>query len=705
MSTMSLAFAPLLPAWLVVLVAVSALLAAGFALWRGMAGWALRGLALAALALALAGPEVMRAERQPLDDIVLVLDDRSESQALGGRTAQTDAALAQLEARLAAMPGIALRRVTLGDDPEGSLLAGALNRALAALPEGRLAGVLLVGDGQIHDAAALPETLPAPVHLLLTGEEGDWDRRLVIEEAPGYGLIGQPVEVILRVEDRGAVPPEVAGRALLHVAIDGGAEGSVTIPTGTSFRLPVTPRHGGANVVSLQLAPPEGGAPQLTARNDAAALTVMGLRDRLQVLLVSGEPHAGLRSWRNLLKSDASVDLIHFTILRPPDKFDGAAADEMSLIAFPVDELFTRRIEDFDLIIFDRYRVRGILPPVYFDNIRRYVERGGAVLVGTGPEGTGVEGLAYTPLGRILPAQPTGGLIEAPFRPELSASGRRHPVTADLPGAGAEGAAPEWGPWLRLVEAQARPGAQVVLEGEGRPLLVLDHVGEGRVAQLLSDQVWLWGHGFEGGGPQRELLRRIAHWAMAEPELEEETLSAAVLPGEAGPVLRITRRSLADGVGSLRLTAPDGQARAVALAEDRPGHWTADVAVTADGLYRLEQDGLSRLVAVGPAAPREFEETVASAALLRPLVEASGGAVIRVADGLPDLRLVRSGPAHGRGVAAPWLGLRPRGAEAVTGQRAQPLLPPAGWLGLLAGLMLAAWAWEGRGRPLRGRPR
>lgn len=695
---MSIGFAPLVPIPLIWAMVVIAVIVAGFALWRGLAGWALRGLALAVLAFGLAGPEWLRADRRALDDIVIILDDRSASQELGERKAQTDAALTHLEGRINAMPGMALRRVTLGDDPDGTRLAHALNRAIAAEPEARLAGIVLLSDGQIHDGDALPDTVPAPLHLLLSGEPDDWDRRLVIEEAPGYGLIGEAVEIILRVEDQGVVPPEVAGQAGLQVNIDGGAEGHVTIPTGVSFRLPVTPRHGGANVVSLRLDPPGGQPPQLTPRNDAAALTIMGVRDRLQVLLVSGEPHAGLRSWRNLLKSDASVDLIHFTILRPPEKFDGVPADELSLIAFPVDELFTRRIDDFDLIIFDRYRVRGILPPVYFDNIRRYVEQGGAVLVSSGPEAVGIEGLSMTPLGAILPARPTGGLIEEAFRPELSALGKRHPVTASLPGAGSDGAEPRWGPWLRLIEAEVRPGGQVVLEGLGKPLLILDRVGEGRVAQLMSDQVWLWGHDLAGGGPQRELLRRIAHWAMGEPELEEEALEIAIVAGDAGTMLHINRHTLADGVGPARITAPDGTAVEVTLTPDRPGLFTGQAPAPEDGLYRVEQDGLSRLVAVGPAAPREFEETVASPDLLAPLVEASGGGILHLADGLPELRRIRGGAAHGRGVAGPWLGLVERGAETVTGMRAQPLLPAAGWLIVLAALMLGAWLIEGRGR-------
>ena len=132
-------------------------------------------------------------------------------------------------------------------------------------------------------------------------------------------------------------------------------------------------------------------------------VTIDGVRDKLRVLLVSGEPHAGERTWRNLLKSDANVDLVHFTILRPPEKLDGTPINELSLIAFPVRELFQQRINDFQLIIFDRYARQGIVPPIYLDNIAKYVRNGGAVLVAAGPDYAGPTSIWHTPLDAVLP--------------------------------------------------------------------------------------------------------------------------------------------------------------------------------------------------------------------------------------------------------------------------------------------------------------
>ncbi|KGJ10100.1 membrane protein, partial [Paracoccus versutus] len=473
-----LAFDPLLPWPLVGGLAALALLVALWSLWRGLRGWAWRGIAGLAAAAALAGPALESGIRHKLSDIVILLDDRSASQSLPGRAEQTDAAVEELTRQLSALPDTEIRRVTVGDDPDGTQAGTALTRALAAEPQARLAGVIAVTDGLAHDAPMVPASAPAPVHVLLTGQAQDWDRRLVIEEAPAYGLIGKPVTIRLRVEDQGAVPVEVAQTpARLRILLDGEEMRSLDLPPGVTLDLPVVPAHAGQNVVSIAFDPPEAAVPELTDRNNAAAVQIQGVRDRLRVLLVSGAPHAGERTWRNLLKSDANVDLIHFTILRPPDKMDAVPVEEMSLIAFPTQELFMERIRDFDLIIFDRYRVRGILLPQYYDNIRRYVEEGGAILVSAGPEMSSVESLNLSPLGAILPARPTGRVYDEPFLPRLTDEGERHPVTAGLQGAPVEGSQSHWGRWLRMSQVIPDPRTQVVLSGaRDEPLLLLSRV-------------------------------------------------------------------------------------------------------------------------------------------------------------------------------------------------------------------------------------
>lgn len=676
-------FAPLVP-WVVVwvLAALAAVLV-GVALWRGLSGWWLRGLTACALLAALANPSLQEEDRAPLTDIVLLVVDESASQGLADRAAQTAEAVAAIEAGVAALENTELRVVRFADGAEdaGSLAMTALTEALSEEPRARVAGAILVTDGQVHDMGLAP-ALPAPLHVLLTGREGDWDRRLVVKNAPAFAILDEEVLLTLRIEDQGAAPGET--EADLTITVDGGEPQTFRVPVGQDLDLPVVLPHGGMNVLQFETPAVEG---ELTDRNNAAVVQMNGVRDRLRVLLVSGEPHAGERVWRNLLKSDASVDLVHFTILRPPEKQDGIPVTELSLIAFPTRELFVEKIEEFDLIVFDRYRMRGILPMSYLENVATYVKNGGTVLVAAGPEFGAVDSLWRSPLAEVLPVEPTSRVIETPFRPKLTEMGHRHPVTEGLEALAPEGG---WGRWFRQMDVVPRAG-QVVMEGaEGRPLLVLDRVGEGRVAVLASDHAWLWGRGYEGGGPQLEMLRRLAHWMLKEPELEEEALTATA----KGQVLTITRRSMAEEPpGDVTVTGPDGAQVVLPMPEAGPGRYQVEWEAPMMGLYRLEQGALTRVVAVGPSAPREFEATIATGEVLEPAVAPTNGGILRLEEGVPDLRMVREGrPAAGRG----WIGIMPRGAYVTEDVSVAPVLPAWAWLLLAAALAVAAWLVEGR---------
>ena len=673
-------FDPLIPLPLLIGLAVLAALGLLLALWRGLSGWALRGLAAAVVLAALAGPSYQTEDRAPLSDIVLLLEDESASQRLSDRAAQTDAAAEALSARIAARPNTELRRITVPDGAEdaGTRLMTTLADALAEEPRARIAGILALSDGRVHDAD-LPLDLPAPLHLLQTGRAEDWDRRLTVRNAPAFAIIGEPVTLTLRIDDLGAAP-EGGGLTQLDISVDGEEPQSFNVPIGQDLELPVALPHGGRNVIRFSLPEAEG---ELTDRNNAALIQMNGVRDRLSVLLVSGEPHPGGRTWRNLLKSDSAVDLVHFTILRPPDKQDGVPVNELSLIAFPTRELFMEKIDDFDLIIFDRYQRRGILPALYLDNVAQYVRKGGAVLVAAGPDFASADSLYRSPLGTVLPATPTARVLEEAFPPVVTDIGQRHPVTADLPGKG------DWGRWLRQIDVTTDSGDVVMTGADDRPLLVLDRVDEGRVALLASDHAWLWNRGYEGGGPQLELLRRLAHWMMKEPELEEEALMASA----QGRTMRITRRTLDETVPPVTITAPDGSTTELPLAPAGPGRFEAEYTGEEIGLYRLENGDEVTVIGLGPAAPREFVETIASDAALRPAIDSLRGGVARMEDGLPRLRDVRLGrPAAGRG----WLGLTPRGAYETRDVRQTPLLP--GWLVLLlsALFIIASWLREGR---------
>ncbi len=677
---------PMLPLWIVAAVAGVALLACLLAAVRGLPGWWLRALAVGALAVALLNPSLQTETREPLTDVLLVAVDDSASQRLSDRGAQTEAALADLLAE-AEGAGLDTRVVRVGDGAgdAGTLVTGAVSELMADVPRDRIAGAVVISDGRVHDADLAPD-LPAPLHLLRTGRAGDWDRRLIVSNAPSFAILDEEFVITLRIEDQGDVPEGLGAQAEIVLAIDGGAPRAYVMPVGQDIELPVILPHGGLNVIEFSVPEAEG---ELTARNNAAVIQINGVRDRLRVLLVSGEPHVGQRTWRNLLKADAAVDLVHFTILRPPGKQDGVPVTELSLIAFPTRELFSEKIDEFDLIIFDRYQRRGILPAIYFDNVRAYVEQGGALLVAAGPDFAGADSIYRSPLAPIVPAVPTAIVRDEGFLPTVSELGQKHPVTEGLPDDyGLDGA--PWGRWFRQVQVEALPETQTVMTGlSGEPLLVLDRVGDGRVALLGSDHVWMWDRGYEGGGPQAELLRRLAHWMMQEPELEEEALTASAL----GQEITVTRRTLGDAPGAVTVTAPDGSSRPLDLIEEAPGRFVGRMTEAEPGLYRLEEGERMAVIGLGPAAPREFVETIATDTVLRPAIDARQGGVAAVEDGMPDLRAVREGrSAAGRG----WLGYVPRGAYLTADVRVLSLVPA--WLFLLLAAGLTTWGWLREGR-------
>ena len=539
-------------------------------------------------------------------------------------------------------------------------------------------------DGQVHDAPDAP--LPAPLHVLIPAKGEETDRRLRIIEAPSFGIVGRSVTLRVAVDDLGV--PARGDAARLTVRRDGEPPDTVIAPVGQEIPVEVPITRAGPVVVEMQADARPG---EVSTVNNRAVVTVNGVRDRLRVLLVSGEPHQGERTWRRLLKADPAVDLVHFTILRPPDRDDLTPLNELALIAFPVRELFQVKIREFDLIILDRFQNRGILPPVYLRNIADYVRAGGGLLLSAGPEFTGGTSLASTAIGSVLPARPAA-VVDGAFRPLVTALGARHPVTEGLPGWHADGSAPDWGPWYRHVAPLpgVTSGAPAVMATpDGSPLLLLDHVEQGRVALLLSDQIWLWSRDHDGGGPQAELLRRIAHWLMKEPALEEEALTASI----DGGTLRIERRTMQEGApGPVTVTAPDGASSSVPLAAGAPGHATATVPAPDPGVYAVSDGTRTAFAAATVANPREFADLRATATILDPVARASGGSVHFIADGVPELRRIEPGrTSSGSG----WIGLARRRDHVVTGLDAIPLLPPWAALPVLLALVVLAWRREG----------
>ena len=690
MTDLTLAFSPLLPTPALIALGVAALAVAAAALRGGQKGAGWRLLALALVLLALSGPTLLHEKREAQKSVVAVVLDRSDSQTLGDRMHQVEAAQKALGDLLAARENVETRFVSVGTSDDGTLLFTALERALKDTPPERIGGAILVTDGLVHDIPAKPEALgfKAPLHALITGREGERDRRIELVEAPRFGVVGKEQILRARVVDT----PASNGFATVEARRDGEMILKLGVRIGDTFAIPVRVEHAGPNVVELETPKIEG---EIADFDNSAVAVVEGVRDRLKVLLVSGEPHPGERSWRNLLRSDANVELVHYTILRPPEKLDGVPATELSLIAFPTADLFGPKINDFDLIIFDRYSNQTLLPNIYFDNIANYIDSGGAFLAMVGPDYATLRGLYYSPLEALLPARPNGQIHDEAFRARLSPDGEKHPVTRGLEGA--EANPPAWGRWFRQVDADVVKGDALLAGANDRPLLVLSHEGKGRVAMLLTDQLWLWARGYDGGGPHVDLMRRLAHWLLKEPDLEEEALRASA----RGREITVERQSLKETTPAVVAIAPSGAREEIKLAPEEPGLSRAVFDAREQGLYRFESDELTALVNVGPPNPRELREIASTTEKLRPLAEATGGTVRRLkvsASGEVSLpRLVELGDANVYG-GSDWIGIKRAGSGALKGVETQPLALGLPALLALLGAMLFVWTYEGRRR-------
>ena len=663
-------------------------------LWRARRGAVLRALSYALLLLAIANPHLKQEDRQPLNDVLAVVVDDTQSQSVAGRDQRTEVVRKELEDRLKPFPNLDVRWIhststATDSDRDGTMLFTDLAKGLADVPPDRLAGVIMLTDGNVHDVPGNAASLgfDAPVHALITGKPGEFDRKLEVLRAPRFGLVGgeQPIE--LKVTE---TTPSNAPSVKLTITREGEAFPTIkNVRVGQKVEIPVKVDHAGPNIVEIEA---EAAPGEISTVNNRVVLTVEGVRENLRVLLVSGEPHAGERTWRNMLKSDAAVDLVHFTILRPPEKQDGTPINQLSLIAFPTRELFQEKLDQFDLIIFDRYQRRGVLPLLYLENVAHYVERGGAVLVSAGDDYASPLSLYRTPLGDVLPAAPSGRVVEEPFKPALTELGQKHPVTRGLPGA--TGDQPTWGRWFRVVDAEPQE-AEVLMKGaEDKPLLVLGKRGQGRVALLLSDHIWLWARGFEGGGPYTDLLRRLAHWLMKEPDLEEETIKAT----SRGRTLTVERRSIKDAIEEAKVTAPSGKEETIILDKVEPGLWRKSITAGEQGVYRVSSGKLASVVTVGNANVKELASLTATDAALSPLLTQTGGGSFWLgrtqadAAPLPRIVMLRGGHVmHG----ADWLGLHKREAYHVEGVRLFPLFSGFLALALLLGMISVTWFREG----------
>lgn len=623
-----ISFQPLLPINLILILAIIALIIILVGLFLRRQGAVLRLLALSALVLALANPVMVEEQREPIKSIVGIVVDRSPSQNYGTRTRDTDDALNALKEEFKKHPEYEPRFIEAASQSDMAVgtetkLFTPLNQAIADVPPALYAGTVLITDGQVHDIASVSGSVvnEKPINALITGQPDEFDREIKFVEPPRFGITNKKANISVLVNDKGRSTSSDK-TATVSIKVNGDAVGQYNVTLGTPYQIELTIPHAGKNIIEAATEPLEG---ELTTANNETVTVIEGIRQNLRVLLVSGEPHNGERTWRDLLKSDASIDLVHFTILRPPEKSDNTPLNQLSLIVFPTTELFVDKINDFDLVIFDRYQHYDVLPLIYYDYVAEYVKNGGALLMATGPEFAGDTSLAQTPLISVLPTLPSGEIIEKPFRPSLTKDGMRHPVTRDLETKTMNSG--NWGRWMRQITVGDTSKSTVVMNGaDNRPLMLLSHIGKGRVGMLLSDEGWLWARGFEGGGPYAALYRRMAHWLMKEPDLEEEALTAS----SNGNNLTIRRQTMADKPKTATVTSPSGKTQTVTLEKQQEGVFVANLPTNEVGLFKITNGDKLALAHIGPMNSPEYAELISTEEKLTPVVSSSGGHITRL---------------------------------------------------------------------------
>ncbi len=681
-------FAPILPEFWIIILALLGVIVIGLMAYLKASGVLWRFFAVLLLILTLLNPSIIEEEREAIQDTAIIIIDESPSQKMGGRDLNSEKAYTHLKSELEKIKNQKIKTIRVGENKQlsefsknGTRLFGEILNGFPDIPRSQISGVFVITDGQITDVPKDFKNLElsAPIHTILTGDKTEIDRRISIINPPNYGIVGENVDISIKVEEFGAKSSEYVE---VKVIQDGEDVATHLMEINEEETLSFKLNHGGKNVFEFAVEPIDN---ELTNINNKTAIAVNAVRDRLKVLLVSGEPYQGERAWRNILKSDPAVDLVHFTILRPPNKNDLTPNREMSLIAFPVRELFIDKIDEFDLIILDQYKRLNVLNSKYFNNIANFVENGGALLIVNGSDYSTSNSLYHTELSRILPAKPIQDLVyKQEFIPRISETGQKHPVTSNL------FVNDKVGKWFRQVAVQKLRGYTVMTGVNEQPLLILDKVGDGRIAQLTSDQIWLWSRGYDGGGPQIELMRRMAHWLMKEPELEETDLRSILSDNK----IKVEYRNIEDKIDDLKVIFPNGKEKIMQFNIHENGWHSLELPVTDMGFYKFKVGDLSSFEIIGDLTSKELSEVITTEEKMIDVANHLKSGIIWYTE-KPDFKIYKNS-SNRKFAGNSWLGLRKSNSYTVTGVKDIPLLPIALLLLLSIIFLLLAWRREGK---------
>ncbi len=384
-------------------------------------------------------------------------------------------------------------------------------------PVKKMSSIFFFTDGQIHENKDewKKKQFDIPSYFIIPNSNLFNDTRLDLGSFPEYVEVGEEVELDVTASIFGKRKKDN-----LTLTIFGSSEEtrSIKFEGNETKKVRLKVNKPGENFYIFNLSSKGG---EVSLSNNQKIIKINASRKKLKVLLISGEPYLGTRVWRNFLKSDPAVQLIHMTVLRPPEKIDSTEMKELSLIPFPVRELFEKKIKNFNLVIFDNFKGKNILTPLYFQNLIKFVESGGAILEITGPSYNSRSSLFRTEIGRVLPGIPSGKSLRGEFKPILTKLGTKHPITRSL-----FEDYQEYGKWYEMNQVTIdEEDTSILMTGiQNNPLLAIKNIDKGRIAQIYSHHIWLWKNISSEKGPYKKLIRNLAHWLMQEPKLEADRL-------------------------------------------------------------------------------------------------------------------------------------------------------------------------------------
>jgi uncharacterized membrane protein len=702
-----------LPAWGLAVLALAAAAAVVLA-WRGLRAEPRRGRRATLLALRtlsallalflLAEPAVELLQTARVRNRFAILVDGSRSMAFPTEPdgpSRSDAAAAFLRDHRRELERLAERvdlewfafgdEVTPADGAEATRgiapragrtdLLGAL-QATASGAGGsarKLAGALVVSDGADNarlsdglgpDARAEVRALGIPINAVAVGRAAPRDlaiERLAVDE---FAFVRNTVTVEATLRARGFADEAV--RVVLRREGAVVASSTVRLERGKDrYTVPLSFAPDATGTFVFTVAAPVLPGEAVT-ENNSRSFVLRVIRDRVRVLLVAGRPSWDVRFLRGLLKQDPNVDLVSFFILRS-NADDPGPQQDLSLIPFPVQEIFGEQLRTFDAVLFVNFAYapyRGLEIERFLPNVREYVRNGGALAMVGGEQSFGNGRYGETPLGDVLPVAPIDGssMAEGDARPRLTQEGRRHPVTSLAPGDAQNEAAWSVLPPVTVVNLTralpAAQGAAVLLEapsvsvgGQPAPLVAVRQIGAGRTLAITTDASWRWGFlSAESGQGNRAYLRfwsSALRWLVRDPglaPLQVEPDSPAVEPGApVGLSLSVRGPDWGPGAGR-RVTAqlideagrPVAQGQAVAGTD---GTARIELVPPGPGAYKVvakgegASDAATAAVAVRGAGP-EDADAAPRPELLSAIAEASGGAFEAIpGGGFPDLRL------------------------------------------------------------------